>query len=181
MKKQRARVVICFCDGETVRSLYNATTMVPGAKNHFLVVGRYSIIHGVNIYLYMYLCILRSSFLRGDWLGQWYFFFWWGGSEAYFWLFHYYMYKLFGPLSKHSISGHAMLYITYCRFPWKHNYLCRVIGVLLSNSLQANFPNLKLNFIYFIIYMLYCWIDWKIFASSSEIYLWKLFFSIWNW
>lgn len=42
MKKQRARVVICFCDGETVRSLYNATTMVPGAKNHFLVVGRYS-------------------------------------------------------------------------------------------------------------------------------------------
>lgn len=39
MKKQRARVVICFCDGETVRSLYNATTMVPGAKNHFLVVG----------------------------------------------------------------------------------------------------------------------------------------------
>lgn len=64
MKKQRARVVICFCDGETVRSLYNATTMVPGAKNHFLVVGRYSIIHGVNIYLYMYLCILRSSLLR---------------------------------------------------------------------------------------------------------------------
>lgn len=57
MKKQRARVVICFCDGETVRSLYNATTMVPGAKNHFLVVGRYSIIHGVNIYLYICTCV----------------------------------------------------------------------------------------------------------------------------
>lgn len=40
MKKKRARVIICFCDGETVRSLYNATAMVPGAKNHFLVVGR---------------------------------------------------------------------------------------------------------------------------------------------
>lgn len=40
MMKRRARVIICFCDGETVRSLYNATTMVPGAKNHFLVVGR---------------------------------------------------------------------------------------------------------------------------------------------
>lgn len=31
--------------------------MVPGAKNHFLVVGRYSIIHGVNIYLYICTCV----------------------------------------------------------------------------------------------------------------------------
>ncbi|XP_061169188.1 metabotropic glutamate receptor 5-like [Saccostrea echinata] len=39
MKKERAKVIVCFCDGETVRSLYNATAMVPGAKNHFLVLG----------------------------------------------------------------------------------------------------------------------------------------------
>lgn len=36
---KNARVIVCFCEGATVTSLYNATRRVKGARGHFLILG----------------------------------------------------------------------------------------------------------------------------------------------
>ncbi|OWF48826.1 metabotropic glutamate receptor 1-like [Mizuhopecten yessoensis] len=36
---KNARVIVCFCEGATVTSLYNATRRVKGAQGHFLILG----------------------------------------------------------------------------------------------------------------------------------------------
>lgn len=40
VKINKARVIVCFCEGRTVQTLLQATTNVYGAKNHFLILGR---------------------------------------------------------------------------------------------------------------------------------------------
>ncbi|KAK3576046.1 hypothetical protein CHS0354_036324 [Potamilus streckersoni] len=39
IETDRARVIVCFCDGMTIRRLYEATERVPKAKGYFVILG----------------------------------------------------------------------------------------------------------------------------------------------
>ena len=36
----KAQVIVCFCEGRTVKTLLQATIEVPGAQSYFLILGR---------------------------------------------------------------------------------------------------------------------------------------------
>lgn len=40
LKIAKARVIVCFCEGRTVKTLLEATNKVEGAKGYFLILGR---------------------------------------------------------------------------------------------------------------------------------------------